>query len=215
MRRRRRVKEPHLVHTVIKKLGMTKKKAKMYGAPHDLEAKTLAFCKTRGELRAQGFEFLSIDETSFGRNFSPSFGYSPRGQKLYVRKKQPRVTTRSVVACVSKSGWLGTTCITGSFNTDRFLTFLKSLNLSERHVVLMDNVSFHHNRSVKDYLASINVTVLYTPPYSPWYNPIESCFSIAKRAFAQGKTIDESFASVTAAHCQAFFAKSLTCVSPF
>jgi transposase len=61
-----------LVHNVIKKSGMTKKKTKMYGAPPDLEAKTAEFCRVRGDLLLQNYQFLSIGETSFGSNFSPS-----------------------------------------------------------------------------------------------------------------------------------------------
>ena len=205
-----------LIHSVLKMSGFSRKKARMCGAPRNLEQKTNAFITTRDKYIRGGRKFYAIDETSFGRNTKAPYGYAPKGQKLFVRKSSARVTTTSVVACVGPDGWNGTMSYQGSVNTDRFLHFLEGLNLERGSVVLLDNVSFHHSLRVKAAFESMGVLALFTPPYSPWYNPIESCFSIVKRHFMKGQsTIEQSLQCLTAQHCVAFFAKSLNCVQPF
>jgi transposase len=163
----------------------------------------------------QGKTFLSIDETSFGRNGFELKGYSEIGKKLFVRKNVPRMTTTSVIACASSTGWINTQSSQKANNTESFLKFLQSLNLGPDMVVLLDNVSFHHSKAVKDFLASKFIQVLYTPPYSPWFNPIELCFSSVKRHFRKNQDIEQAFVSVQSEHFGRFFQKSLHCVDAF
>ena len=43
----------------------------------------------------------------------------------------------------------------------------------------MDNVSFHKSKSITNSLINNN-KILYIPPYSPQFNPIEEVFSFVK-----------------------------------
>lgn len=103
----------------------------------------------------------------------------------------------------------------GSCNTARFVEFLHECSLPEGTVVLLDNVSFHRARDVQAFAIAANVTLLYTPPYSPWFNPIEGCFSIVKRAFYRGLAIDNAFGALRESHCSAFFNRSLSAMDRF
>ena len=47
-------------------------------------------------------------------------------------------------------------------------------------VVIMDNCSIHHVAEVKDLIEDGGILVLFLPPYSPDYNPIEELFSYLK-----------------------------------
>ncbi len=46
--------------------------------------------------------------------------------------------------------------------------------------VLMDNASIHKKLTLTN-----NINIIYTPPYSPEYNPIELCFSQIKRVYKE------------------------------
>jgi len=48
----------------------------------------------------------------------------------------------------------------------------------------MDNASFHHNPTIKTMCSDAGVKLLYLPPYSPDFNPIEEFFAELK-AFHQ------------------------------
>jgi transposase len=44
----------------------------------------------------------------------------------------------------------------------------------------MDNASFHHSDRIKTLCADAGVKLLYLPPYSPDFNPIEEFFAELK-----------------------------------
>ena len=95
----------------------------------------------------------------------------------------------------------------GSYNKEKIVVFLANLKLPSNTIFLIDNVSFHHSKEVVAFAATKGWKLLYTPP---WFNPIEGVFSIIKRQYYQCQSIEQSFASVTASHCKAFFDKCTT-----
>jgi len=198
-----------LIRVAISKLGMSRKKARFFSVPHDLERKTLEFVEARDHFLKKGHQFFSIDETSFGRNIKDVSGYSLRGKQLRIPRAKPHVTTSSSIAIINTDKIVCHKEQNGSFNTSSFLDFLTSCDLPTGSVLLMDNVAFHHAKVIKEYAKTIGIHLLYTPPYSPWFNPIEGVFSIIKRSFYTGKSIQEAYSGVTKQHCAAFMAKSL------
>ena len=71
-------------------------------------------------------------------------------------------------------------------NTTIFIDFMKKLNtLFQNKYFLMDNVSFHKNATCKTLLEKNNNQILYIPPYSPQFNPIEEVFSTIKSFIRQ------------------------------
>lgn len=204
-----------LIRIAIRRIGMTKKKARYYGVSKQQSERTNEFLQKRNKYLQESRKFVSIDETSFGRNGINIFGYAPIGKKLHLRKSPQRVITTSVVCCVSKDGIVGKCQKSGAFNTESFRTFIENLELPLNAVVLLDNVGFHRTKVVQSVFAEKNVDVLFVPPYSPWFNPIEMCFSIVKRSYYKHLLIDRAFQELTSSHCKAFFAKSLGCIGPF
>jgi transposase len=73
----------------------------------------------------------------------------------------------------------------------------------------LDNVAFHHSKDVAAFASANNIDLLFVPPYSPWFNPIELCFSIIKRHFYQHHNVEEAFAALTSGHCHSFFSKCM------
>lgn len=205
-----------LVRTAIKKkLGYTRKKACRTCKPSHLPSKTAEFLAKRKEYLEQGRPFVSIDETSFGRNGVQSYGYAPRGTKLFVERPMKSLKNTSVVVCVDANGIIGRKAVLGAFNRYSFVEFLQELQLPKNCVVMMDNVSFHHSKCVKDHFHDHGIDILYVPPYSPWFNPIELCFSVIKRKYYSTMSMDASFAELTQEHCTSFFRKSLSAIAPF
>ena len=49
-----------------------------------------------------------------------------------------------------------------------------------------------------------NVHLLYVPPYSPWFNPVEGVFSIVKRNYYSTRDIQQSFQCVKDIHIRSF-----------
>jgi len=77
----------------------------------------------------------------------------------------------------------------------------------------MDNVAFHKTKLFKDFIHSICSKVLYTPPYSPQYNPIELAFSKIKSVYRKVNftnddmeyNVLQSIRSITSENLKAFY----------
>ena len=203
-----------LARCVLKNNGLTRKKARFYGEPPDLRVKTDKFLATRDEYIREGRTFFSLDEVSFGRHGAPVYGYSPRGTALRIRKKAARVTTLSALVISDVDGNMVREFKKGSFSTETFVSFLKRLDLPAKAVILLDNVGFHRSLIAAGVVAERGWELLFVPPYSPWFNPIEGIFSIIKRAWYAQSSIDDAFSCVTPAHAYAFFKKSLEIRGP-
>ena len=51
------------------------------------------------------------------------------------------------------------------------------------HCFVFDNVRFHHNKQMLKMITDSNNEYLFTPPYSPNNNPIETIFGVLKNKY--------------------------------
>ena len=65
--------------------------------------------------------------------------------------------------------------------------------LSVSDVVVLDNAKIHKTRRTRELIEASGAEVLFLPPYSPDYNPIEHDFANIKRLreYNADRTIDE------------------------
>jgi transposase len=73
-----------------------------------------------------------------------------------------------------------------SVNRDKFKVFLDELRsryFFEDICILMDNLNVHRSNDVMDRLEELSIEYVFSPTYSPDFNPIESVFSIFKNKF--------------------------------
>lgn len=71
----------------------------------------------------------------------------------------------------------------GAMNGNVFLAYVKQilvLSLSAGDIVVMDNLPAHKIAGVRDVIETAGARLLYLPPYSPDFNPIENAFSKLK-----------------------------------
>lgn len=201
-----------LCRLLLKKLNFTRKKARYFSVSKNAEQKLQEFLTKRECFVKENRLFISIDETSFGRNYLPASGYSKKGKRLNIKRPFCSVKTSSVVSAIGIGHKLEFVKKFGSFDTESFLEFLYGLDYPENTVILMDNVSFHHSKRVIEFLEFKNWDVLFTPPYSPVFNPIEGVFSIVKRHYQKFLHIENAFKSVTENHIKAFFGGSFKAI---
>ena len=71
-----------------------------------------------------------------------------------------------------------------SVNIPKFKVFLEQLRQKyffEDICIYMDNLKVHTSNAVKERMDELSINYIFSPPYSPDLNPIESVFSIAKK----------------------------------
>ncbi|WP_202149207.1 transposase, partial [Candidatus Sarmatiella mevalonica] len=72
----------------------------------------------------------------------------------------------------------------GSCNTQLFESWVEQFLIKELkagQVVIMDNAAFHRSQKTKDLIESVGCKVIFLPPYSPDFNPIEKFWANMKR----------------------------------
>lgn len=84
-------------------------------------------------------------------------------------------------------------------NSQTFIQFLQQLraNVRKTLIIIVDNATLHKSKKVKKFLEkNSDVTLLYLPPYSPEYNPVEIVWRILKQYVVGARQIDGGIGEV-------------------
>jgi len=88
-----------------------------------------------------------------------------------------------MIAGIALDGFRGLMTIDAGTSIDVFQAFVVHElvpNLRPGDIVVMDNLSAHKNPRVRHLIEAAHCSVLYTPPYSPEFNPIEQVWAKLK-----------------------------------
>ncbi|MHB1413739.1 MAG: IS630 family transposase [Chloroflexota bacterium] len=91
----------------------------------------------------------------------------------------------SLVAALSLGGLGEAATVEGAWDTAAFVVFVEHYlapSLRAGQVVVMDNLSVHKAGRVRELIAARGCQLLFLPPYSPDFSPVEPCFSKVKEA---------------------------------
>ena len=91
--------------------------------------------------------------------------------------------TTTFVAGLSRNGMIAPWLLDGQMNGDAFATYVTRAlvpDLSSGNVVIIDNLSSHKAPAVRTAIEAAGARLLFRPPYSPDFNPIEMTFSKLK-----------------------------------
>jgi transposase len=94
-----------------------------------------------------------------------------------------RGTNLSVLGAYSLSGMVALTHRQGAFKRDAFEGFLQESLLPllpEGSVLVLDNARIHHGGQVAALVEQAGCSLLYLPPYSPDFSPIELAWGWVK-----------------------------------
>jgi transposase len=95
---------------------------------------------------------------------------------------------------VSTLGWNGITApwiFSGAMTGQAFVTYASLVlapTLRSGDIVLIDNLSAHKSAEAKHAIEKRGATLIFLPPYSSDFNPIELCWSKVKAALRKAKT---------------------------
>ena len=126
---------------------------------------------------------MFIDETWASTNMARRYGRALRGQRLRVGVPHGHWKTTTFVAGLRASGLVAPFVLDGPINREAFETYVARVLVPELRtgdVVIMDNLSSHKGPRVREMIERAGATLLYLPPYSPDFNPIENAFAKLK-----------------------------------
>lgn len=91
--------------------------------------------------------------------------------------------TTTFVGALPLRGFIAPFVLDGPINRDAFETYVAKVLVPELRpgdIVVMDNLSSHKGRRVREMIELAGACLLYLPPYSPDFNPIENAFAKLK-----------------------------------
>ncbi len=136
-------------------------------------------------------------------------------------RKLPRNWGKNITLLSSigkKMGMGASLVVEGSTNRAVFETYLEDVlcpTLERGQVVVMDNLSSHKGEKVKQLIEARGCELIYLPPYSPDFNPIEQAFSKLKSYLREAcartqqtlmELIGEALHTITVSDAEGFFA---------
>lgn len=138
---------------------------------------------------------LFLDETGAMTNFVRTHGRSATGERCVADAPAGHWKTVTAVAAVRTSGLTASATLPHAMDGELFLTYVELAlvpALSPGDVVVMDNLPGHRLPKVRQLIEAADATLVYLPPYSPDFNPIEMVWSKVKRLLrsAAARTVD-------------------------
>lgn len=110
-------------------------------------------------------------------------GRAPRGQRLRAAVPHGHWKTTTFVAGLRQDGMVAPFVLDGPINRLAFETYVARVLVPELRpgdIVVMDNLSSHKGPQVRIMIEDAGASLLYLPPYSPDFNPIENAFAKLK-----------------------------------
>lgn len=136
-----------------------------------------------------------IDETGASTKMTRQRGRAPRGERLVAKIPHGHWQTTTFVAGLRSDGISAPLVVDGPMNGELFRAYVEQQlvpTLQSGDVVVMDNLAAHKVKGVREAIERIGARLIYLPPYSPDFNPIEQAFAKLKwllRSAAQ-RTVD-------------------------
>jgi transposase len=121
-----------------------------------------------------------LDETWAKTNMTRPRGRALRGERLIARVPHGHWKTTTFLAALRTSGLSAPLVVDGAINGAVFRAYVEQQlapTLRAGEIVIMDNLNSHKVAGVRAAIEARGATLLYLPPYSPDFNPIELVFA--------------------------------------
>lgn len=144
-------------------------------------------------------------------------GWSERGSRALGYVPHGHYKTQTMLAGIRLSGPVAPLVFDGAIDAEAFTAWTDQFLLKELtpgDVVIADNLSSHKVPAAQRLIESIGCRILYLPPYSPDFNPIEEMWSKMKEYLRNigARDLDtlfiaigDAFSQITESDCHGYF----------
>jgi putative transposase len=136
-------------------------------------------------VKVSGFQnVVYVDESGFDPHTYRPYAWSPRGKKSHGNRWGRGGVRTNLIAGKRGKEFLAPVLYEGSTSAVWFNQWFKDHLLKELNpssTIIMDNAAFHKKEEIRAMAKAAGHKVLFLPPYSPDFNPIEQDFAILKK----------------------------------
>jgi len=170
-----------------------------------------------GEAGIDAKRLVFVDEMGANTSLAPLHAWSQRGERAYLSVPRNRGKNTTLLASMTSEGMGPCLAVEGGTTKAVFEAYVEHVlapSLRPGQVVVMDNLAAHKGEEVRELIEERGCEVLFLPPYSPDYNPIEEAFSkiksLLRRAAARTRealieAMGTAISAVTAGDAWGFF----------
>jgi transposase len=160
---------------------------------------------------------LFLDETGATTSMLRTHGRSAHGERCLGSAPNGHWKSVTGLAAIRLDGLTAAASMAHAMDGDSFLVYVTEALvpvLRRGDVVVMDNLPAHKLNKIRELVEAADAKLLYLPPYSPDFNPIEMIWSKVKRLLrsiaartidALGGAFETAFAAITLSDIQNCF----------
>ena len=162
-------------------------------------------------------KLVFVDEMSTNTSLFPRYAYSPKERRAYARVRRNRGANTTLLASMSLEGMGPCLAVEGTTTTAVFEAYIEKVlapSLRRGQVVVVDNLGAYKSERTRKRIEGRGCQLLFLPPYSPDFNPIEEAFSkikgVLRKAGARTRealieALGVAISAVTAGDARGFF----------
>jgi transposase InsO family protein len=138
--------------------------------------------------RVEPERLIFVDECGTHTSLGLFYGYAPRGERLRISVPRKRGKNTTLLSSMSLEGMGPSLSVEGATTSRVFETYVEKVlapDLEEGQIVVMDNLSAHRPKRVRELIEQRGCELVYLPTYSPDYNPIEERLPRSRTYYAR------------------------------
>ncbi|CAA9404618.1 MAG: hypothetical protein AVDCRST_MAG78-37 [uncultured Rubrobacteraceae bacterium] len=161
-----------------------------------------------------------MDEMGTNTALAQRYAYSPKGSRAHAKVPRNRGPNTTLLASMSLEGMEPCLAVEGATTAKVFEAYVEQAlapSLRCGQIVVVDNLGAHKSERARELIEKRGCQLLYLPPYSPDFNPIEEAFSkikgLLRRAGARTRealieALGVAISAVSARDARGFFEHS-------
>jgi hypothetical protein len=140
--------------------------------------------------KLDAWRFVFVDECGANTALAPLYAWSRSGERAFGLAPRNWGSNVTLLASMTREGMGPCVAVEGPTTGAVFEAYLERAlapALEPGRVVVMDNLSAHKGRRVRELIEAAGCELVYLPPYSPDLNPIERAFSKLKASLRMAR----------------------------
>jgi transposase len=147
-----------------------------------------------------------------------TYGRAAPSQRVVDNAPHPPGTSTTTIAVIGLTGITAPLVLPGAMSGDIFHTYIERCvvpTLRAGDILVMDNLAAHKVAGLAELLQTRHARLMYLPPYSPDFNPIELAWAKAKTGLRRLKArtvatlipaLGQALSAITPQNARAWFA---------
>jgi transposase len=135
-------------------------------------------------------QLIFIDEAAVNTAMTRRFGWAAPGERVIDKVPRNYGAQTSLISAIALRGLVATMSLEGAVDTLAFDAYISEVlrpKLKAGDVVILDNLNVHKASQIEQVAKQRGARVIWLPPYSPDYSPIEQCWSKIKQLLRAAK----------------------------